>query len=64
MDEMFRPLKRLETAIKEVVEALEAMPEVELTASELQLMALLEVALDCRAMVRARATLAGWKERN
>lgn len=58
------PIERLEIAVKEITEALQRLPESQLDAAEARLLFVLDAALDRRAAVRARATLAAWRERN
>jgi hypothetical protein len=58
------PLKRLRAATKQMIDALEAMPEAEFSDSEIQLLAWMYAALDYRAYVLARATLEQWRQGN
>ena len=64
MDETVGSIRRLKAATKEMIEALEAMPEAEFSDSEIQLLAWMYAALDYRAYVRARATLERWRQGN
>ena len=55
------PMERLATAVNELCETLQSLPATELTDMEIQILNVLEAALNRRAKVRARAALIAWK---